>query len=347
MDYSNQPIGELGSVTGWKQLPIHECGERLVPIGPFSMYPQIATDSIYAGECNSSPYAFGRGMLRGALLAMFVRKSVAERLAKAAALLPPQHMLLVWDAYRPLHVQRALFDYYVDVLVRHGLAHDTAMVEAQRFVSIPSDDSLKPPPHNTGGAVDLTIVHFPDSRVGRSVQRLGELVLDEEDKMHWDNVQLLTEDRQMKIRLLSVPLKMGTTFDAVAVETATRFYEEMNAESVGEEERRCLANRRLLCGVMAEVGFSNYPEEWWHFDVGNQFDAARTGRPAIYGSAELSEENRLFEKMSRIAHCAYRENGEVAEVKIDDDGSLSYRVEPCAMLPALRSDTVHPMAAAL
>ena len=49
-------IGDLGSVEGWKHLPIIECGERLVPLGAFSNYPQIATDSIYAGERHSSPY---------------------------------------------------------------------------------------------------------------------------------------------------------------------------------------------------------------------------------------------------------------------------------------------------
>lgn len=92
----NRPIGELGSVDGWKQLPISECGERLVPLGAFSNYPQIATDSIYAGERNSSPYPCEQ--LRSSMLAVFVREGVAERLAKATELLPSGHMLLVWDA---------------------------------------------------------------------------------------------------------------------------------------------------------------------------------------------------------------------------------------------------------
>ena len=33
---------------------------------------------------------------------------------------------------------------------------------------------------------------------------------------------------------------------------------------------------------MAYAGFTNYPEEIWHFDRGNQFDGARTGAIAIW-----------------------------------------------------------------
>lgn len=96
----DQPIGELGSVDGWKQLPIEECSEPLVPLGAFSNYPQIATDSIYVGERHSSPYPCAE--LQNAMFTIFVREGVAKQLAKATELLPKAHMLLVWDAYRPL-----------------------------------------------------------------------------------------------------------------------------------------------------------------------------------------------------------------------------------------------------
>ena len=50
----NRPISGLGTVSGWKELPIIECGEPLVALGAFSSYPEIATDAIYAGERTSS-----------------------------------------------------------------------------------------------------------------------------------------------------------------------------------------------------------------------------------------------------------------------------------------------------
>lgn len=42
--------------------------------------------------------------------------------------------------------------------------------------------------------------------------------------------------------------------------------------------------RKLLCKVLREVGFANYPGEWWHFSYGDRLWAAyRYKRFAIYG----------------------------------------------------------------
>lgn len=35
---------------------------------------------------------------------------------------------------------------------------------------------------------------------------------------------------------------------------------------------------------MTRAGFTNYDEEYWHFDLGNQFDAIRRNSVAIYGA---------------------------------------------------------------
>jgi D-alanyl-D-alanine dipeptidase len=300
-----RPIGELGSVLveEWKQLPITECGERLVPLGAFSDYPQIATDSIYFGERNSSPYDTGE--FKGALLTVFVREGVAQRLAKVSSLLPSEYMLLVWDAYRPLTVQRSLFDHYVRVLENRGVSHEQAVVDAQRFVSIPSDYPFNPPPHNTGGAVDLTIIRFPEKE-WRDMERLTGIVRMPEASEDWQQHTYTAEmERQRLIRESSMPLEMGTVFDGVHPETATRFYEELDPAQLGDKERQCLNNRRWLWNAMVEAGFSNYSEEWWHFDFGNQFDAARTGWPAVYGTAELSKENEVWEIMRRKHYFGY------------------------------------------
>lgn len=291
-----EPIGELGSVDGWKQLPIRECGEPLVPLGSFSEYPQIATDSIYVGERRSSPYPCGK--LQNSLFTVFVREGVAKRLARAAAILPRGHMLLIWDAYRPLAVQRALFDYYVGVLEKRGMPHEQAIVDAQRFVSIPSDDPTRPPPHNTGGAVDLTIIHFKEVE-WEKMERLTKIVHMRETQENWREIYAAEMERLRLIREASMPLEMGTVFDGVHPETTTLFYEKLDSAQLGEKERERLVNRRLLWNAMTAAGFSNYPEEWWHFDFGNQFYAARTGRRAIYSVAVFSKENENWEAVRR------------------------------------------------
>lgn len=292
----NKPIGVLGSVDGWKSLPIAECGERLVPLGAFSDHSQIATDAIYVGERNSSPY--GCLKLAGSMFAVFVREGVAKMLIKASALLPRGYMLLVWDAYRPLAVQQALFDSYVSELEVSGVAHYQAIVDAQRFVSIPTTDQTKPPPHNTGGSVDLTIIRFNESD-RREMERLARDSRMFDRANDWKGVYASEMRRQQLIREASSPLAMGTPFDGVQPETATRFYEDMDSASLDDVTRERLSNRRLLWNVLTRVGFSNYPDEWWHYDFGNQFDAARTGRNAIYGAISLSTENEAWEKMRR------------------------------------------------
>src|SRR3989338_5982706 len=118
------PIGNLGSVEGWKTLPIHECGEQLVPLGAFSNHRNVATDAIYAGERQSSPYPWKA--LTGSVVTIFVREGVAKRLEQAASYLPLGNMLFVWDAYRTLSVQQALFDYFVKVLESRGADHEKA-----------------------------------------------------------------------------------------------------------------------------------------------------------------------------------------------------------------------------
>lgn len=113
-------------------------------------------------------------------------------------------------------------------------------------------------------------------------------------------------------------LNMGTAFDAVLPQTETRYYEKKieQGTNLSSQEREILQNRRLLHNVMARAGFSNYLEEWWHFDCRNQFDASRTGKPALYGAAQFSPECSEWEKM-RINHY---------------QGSLKWRQNPSRIL---------------
>ena len=348
----NHPIKHTTFWGEWKTLPIRECGEPLVPLGSFSSYPQIATDSIYVGERRSSPYPCAQ--LHNSMFTVFVREGVAKRLAAAASLLPSGHMLLVWDAYRPLTVQQALFDYYVGVLEKNGTPHEQATIDAQRFVSIPSNDPTKPPPHNTGGAVDLTIISFSE-KDWREMERLTKIVQIFETSENWQEIYAAEMERQQLIREASMPLEMGTVFDGVRMETATRFYEELDPVQLDDQGRQYLVNRRLLWNVMTQVGFSNYPEEWWHFDFGNQFDAIQSGRHAIYGAAGFSKENEDWENMRRrhyfgcVAISEYRHPAQAVN-KLGESGK-QHELYPFVRSVVERTGhlklTVHPQAAAV
>ena len=78
----------------------------------------------------------------------FVRSSVATRLYAAVKALPIGFGLAVFDAYRDLDLQTKIYEkVYADPSVPHG------------FVSQPSTNPSTPPPHLTGGAVDVTLTY--------------------------------------------------------------------------------------------------------------------------------------------------------------------------------------------
>lgn len=77
-------------------------------------------------------------------------------------------------------------------------------------------------------------------------------------------------------------LPMGAEFDETTERSRTTYFEEQDGA-----EDRFLKNRRILFHVMTAAGFTNYPDEWWHFDYGNQNWALMSGQgKAIYGSAK-------------------------------------------------------------
>jgi zinc D-Ala-D-Ala dipeptidase len=77
-----------------------------------------------------------------------------------------------------------------------------------------------------------------------------------------------------------VALDMGSEFDELSARSRTDYYEQLGRPA-GEVEIR--DRRRLLCEVMTRSGFCNYPEEWWHFDLGNQFWGLLQRQIAYYG----------------------------------------------------------------
>lgn len=112
----------------------------------------------------------------------------------------------------------------------------------QTYVSLPSTNPTRPSPHNTGGAVDLTLAYEDGSQA-----------------------------------------PMGTEFDDFSVRAATAYFE--NKSGLTGQEKEFRDNRRILFYALTQVGFTNYREEWWHFDYGNQFWATQNKSHAIYGRA--------------------------------------------------------------
>lgn len=228
--------GKRKSVEGWQGIEIKEGGEELI---------DLARNERLKPYLVFSPQYYQQG-IEGSIERMWARKGVADALYRAALLLPEKCKFKIWDAWRPLAIQQTLFDEYLESLRKKkpDLPEKKLREEAQKYVSLPSKNPLKPSPHNTGGAIDLTIVG-PNGK----------------------------------------ELDMGTEFDHFGLEAKMIYYEEKSRGDVilSKQERQILRNRRLLYSVMTTAGFTNYPDEWWHYDSGTQFWGRINDKPAIYG----------------------------------------------------------------
>ncbi|WP_240375120.1 M15 family metallopeptidase [Bacillus piscicola] len=238
MSCNHTPIPLLSFPNEWEMIPIRHVSE-----------PLVSVEKLGSEKVKAEPMYQKHGV-PGALRSCFIREGVGERLLQAAALLPEPYTLLVWDGFRPYHVQEAIFkDYFNQLKIAHpDKKNDELMKLTKQYVSRPSNSRTAPSPHITGGSIDVTIAG-PD----------GEVV------------------------------EMGTGFDDFTARAATCYWEQKaQNETLENDERMALENRRLLFNVMRAAGFTNYREEWWHFDYGNQWWAGLTGAPsALYGVATL------------------------------------------------------------
>jgi len=86
----------------------------------------------------------------------YIRKSVALKLCKAQKLLPVDYYLMIWEAHRPLKVQKKMYsDLYNKLKKKHyNWTKEKIKQETDKFVA-PIEII---PPHSTGGTIDLTII---------------------------------------------------------------------------------------------------------------------------------------------------------------------------------------------
>ena len=107
--------------------------------------------------CDSQYYNEG---IAGSYKDCYCRKTVLDKLKLAESYLPKGLKLKVYDAYRPICVQQRLWNQYYNTIKHNNLTYpEKKLVElTQFFVSMPSTNIANPSLHNTGGAVDVTLV---------------------------------------------------------------------------------------------------------------------------------------------------------------------------------------------
>lgn len=137
----------------YQAVPIQECDEPLL-----ALPPELARVLPHPYQRLGAPY--------GEASPFQVRLGVAQRLATAQTWLRGQgaYQLQIFDAYRPVAVQQFMVDWtFQDLALSRGVpvtaeARQALQQEVFRFWAVPSLDLATPPPHSTGGAVDLTLL---------------------------------------------------------------------------------------------------------------------------------------------------------------------------------------------
>ena len=232
--------------------------EYLIPSAPpgdagLALEPLARITPASAPRIRCAPLYYAQGVA-GALPECWARQTVLAKLVAVSDLLYGRGLtLIVWDAWRPAAVQQALYDGYTETLraAHPGLSSDALAALVQEFVARPNSDPLRPPPHLTGGAVDVT---------------LG----DADGKPLWMGTEY--DD--------FTPRAYTRYFETPSIGTPPR---ELPLDD-GDTHAR--DRRRILYHAMTKQGFTNYAAEWWHFDYGNRLWAQTVGQPPLYGPAE-------------------------------------------------------------
>ena len=241
----------------WNNIKINECNEPLVSI-PESIFRLTPHPYMSLG----APYLTG-------VDPWVLRPSVLKRLIRAQQYLSdisPHLQLALFDAWRPISVQKFMFNYTIQETCKskginindfsaNGDINDV-IEEVGRFWAKPSSNPLTPPPHSTGAAIDLTLADITGN-----------------------------------------PLDLGGKIDFIGAESSPDFYKKENLGMPCSKYQVFHNRRSLLFSVMEQAGFVQHPNEWWHFSYGDQLWSwlSNQGNP-IYGAAlEVSKDITLSE----------------------------------------------------
>jgi D-alanyl-D-alanine dipeptidase len=177
---------------------------------------------------------------------VFARKAVLLKLNQAVK---EGMQLIVFDAYRSLETQKALFEsFFSEIQKKHPSWNEQQVfLETKKFVFY-STDPLAIPSHNTGGAVDIAL------------QKDGKMA---DFGSAFDETSLLS----------------STDFFEQDYDPSF-LISEVNWQKYRE-------NRRILFHVMTHLGFTNYEHEWWHYNLGNAQWAQCFGLSWFYESMDF------------------------------------------------------------
>ncbi len=141
----------------WNKIPIKENKDKLIPIP--SSFKFISPHPYYD---LGAPYKEKEGIWK-------LREEVVKRLIKVNKYLKLKNNnfhLLIYDSWRPVEVQEFMFNRAfrleckildIDICGKDMQQYPLVKKKVEKFWAYPSFDERFPPPHSTGGAIDITL----------------------------------------------------------------------------------------------------------------------------------------------------------------------------------------------
>lgn len=233
----------------YQAIPIRESHEPLVPIPP----DRFAIIHPHPYQALGAPY--------GDRDPFWVRAGVLDRLHQALDHLQqdyPGWGIQIFDAFRPVSVQQFMVDQAIaEIAIARNLNPEALsdadraviLLEVQTFWALPSVDPATPPPHSTGGAIDITLVKADGEPLD-----MGSPIDELSPRSYPDHFANADPDHNPDPDPNPNPNPVPT------------FHQR----------------RQLLKRVLTQAGFVQHPNEWWHFCYGDQMWAWLSRAPYAY-----------------------------------------------------------------
>ena len=159
----------------WNKIPIKDNGDELIAIPS------------YFNFLDPHPYSHLGAPYKDKTSIWKLREEVVNRLVKVNDYLISKNSfyLLIYDSWRPLEVQEFMFKRAflleceksnIDASFQNIKSYPSILKKVEKFWAYPSYDSRFPPPHSTGGALDVCLSDKDGNLVemGSTVDQMDE-----------------------------------------------------------------------------------------------------------------------------------------------------------------------------
>ena len=198
----------------WNQIPINENEDKLITIP--SCFNFINPHPYYS---LGAPYKEKEGIWK-------LREEVVKRLLKVNEFLELKNnglSLLIYDSWRPIEVQEYMFNRAfslecksldIDTPIKNMHLYPSILKKVEEFWAYPSFDKKCPPPHSTGGALDVSLLDKFGNLVnmGSKIDQMDESSkpdfyknIENEEAIIWNKRRNLLKETMIKFGFVQHP----------------------------------------------------------------------------------------------------------------------------------------------